>query len=234
MRILREKAVRSWSKLTRARASSRGVQISSQLCEDVWPFVWCNRIRRVHFVKAKLRRTRAEPRVLNAEFDISVCDTTRTLMFIIRSKDATVKKCVSVAMARKNSDGGPRSRPKGPQTTPRHSPVRSSASPTGAGHYAGCKWTEPPLPSALPPPPQHWMQAPHSRVLPFRQPKLEQHDIENQLKVLLKVQAWPETNRRCHLKRHLISLYINLRRVNNWGLLKLNFKSVGSEWTRQY
>lgn len=140
-------------------------------------------------MKAKLRRTRAEPRVLNAEFDISVCDTTRTLMFIIRSKDATVKKCVSVAMARKNSDGGPRSRPKGPQTTPRHSPVRSSASPTGAGHYAGCKWTEPPLPSALPPPPQHWMQAPHSRVLPFRQPKLEQHDIENQLKVLLKVQA---------------------------------------------
>ncbi|EEZ99100.2 hypothetical protein TcasGA2_TC004991 [Tribolium castaneum] len=61
----------------------------------------------------------------------------------------------------------------------------------GAGHYAGCKWTEPPLPSALPPPPQHWMQAPpSSRVLPFRQPpKPEQHDIENQLKVLLKVQA---------------------------------------------
>ncbi|XP_044258256.1 proline-rich nuclear receptor coactivator 2 [Tribolium madens] len=112
-------------------------------------------------------------------------------MFIFRCKDSTVQKCVSAAaMARKNSDGGPRNRPKGP-TTPRHSPVRgSAASPTGAGHYAGCKWTEPPLPSALPPPPQHWMQAPpHSRVLPFRQPKPEQHDIENQLKVLLKVQA---------------------------------------------
>ncbi|XP_064212087.1 proline-rich nuclear receptor coactivator 2 [Tribolium castaneum] len=108
-------------------------------------------------------------------------------MFILRCKDSTVQKCVVSAMARKNSDGGPRSRAK-------TSPVRGSAtSPTtvGAGHYAGCKWTEPPLPSALPPPPQHWMQAPpSSRVLPFRQPpKPEQHDIENQLKVLLKVQA---------------------------------------------
>ncbi|KAJ3665741.1 hypothetical protein Zmor_001220 [Zophobas morio] len=110
-------------------------------------------------------------------------------MFIFRCKDSTVAKCVSAAMARKNSDGNPRGRPRG--ATPRHSPVRSgvAASPTGAGHYAGCKWTEPPLPSALPPPPQHWMQAPHSHSLPFRQPKPEQQDIDAQLKVLLKVQA---------------------------------------------
>ncbi|RZC34856.1 PNRC domain containing protein [Asbolus verrucosus] len=108
-------------------------------------------------------------------------------MFIFRCKDSSVKKCVSAAMARKNLDGGPR-RPK----APRLSPVRVRApegSPTGAAHYAGCKWTEPPLPSALPLPPQHWMQAPHSIALPFRQPKADQHDIENQLKVLLKVQA---------------------------------------------
>jgi len=62
-----------------------------------------------------------------------------------------------------------------------------------AGHYAGCKWSEPPSPSTLPAPPQHWMQAtsPHSIIVPFHEkPNLVgQHDIATQLKVLLKVQA---------------------------------------------
>lgn len=61
-----------------------------------------------------------------------------------------------------------------------------------AGHYAGCKWNEPPLPSALPLPPQHWMMQTSLSVLhPHRFVKgsVQQPDIAQQLKVLLKVQA---------------------------------------------
>lgn len=73
-----------------------------------------------------------------------------------------------------------------PSTSPRTSPGLL------AGHYAGCKFTEPPLPSALPPPPKHWMQAPHvtrSTFKPEVSEQLKQLDISHQLKVLLKVQA---------------------------------------------
>lgn len=78
--------------------------------------------------------------------------------------------------------------------SPRMSPSRSPRTSPGlvAGHYAGCKWTEPPLPSALPLPPKHWMQttsASHSGI--FSYGKKCQEDIAMQLKVLLKVQAWP-------------------------------------------
>lgn len=58
-----------------------------------------------------------------------------------------------------------------------------------AGHYAGCKFSEPPSPSALPLPPQHWMQATRSVRLPFHSMKSDHNDVANQLKVLLKVQA---------------------------------------------
>ncbi|KAJ8968008.1 hypothetical protein NQ314_002542 [Rhamnusium bicolor] len=58
-----------------------------------------------------------------------------------------------------------------------------------AGHYAGCKFSEPPLPSALPLPPQHWMQTTRSVRLPFHSTKSDHSDVAQQLKVLLKVQA---------------------------------------------
>ncbi|KAJ8919198.1 hypothetical protein NQ315_012186 [Exocentrus adspersus] len=59
-----------------------------------------------------------------------------------------------------------------------------------AGHYAGCKFLEPPLPSALPLPPQHWMQTTTRTLqLPFRSNKSDHYDVAQQLKVLLKVQA---------------------------------------------
>lgn len=61
-----------------------------------------------------------------------------------------------------------------------------------AGHYAGCKFTEPPLPSALPLPPQHWMQQNQSHVLRTyvkKEKNTDLPDIAHQLKVLLKVQA---------------------------------------------
>lgn len=59
-----------------------------------------------------------------------------------------------------------------------------------AGHYAGCKWNEPPLPSALPLPPQHWMLETSHPVLHFsNKNSVQQPDIAQQLKVLLKVQA---------------------------------------------
>lgn len=75
-----------------------------------------------------------------------------------------------------------------PSTSPRTSPGLL------AGHYAGCKFTEPPLPSALPPPPQHWMQAPHHGAAVFHHQtiafvKQEPEQLAHQLKILLKVQA---------------------------------------------
>ncbi|KAF7273941.1 proline-rich nuclear receptor coactivator 2 A-like [Rhynchophorus ferrugineus] len=85
--------------------------------------------------------------------------------------------------------------------SPRQSPVRgtesSRRSPLGvlAGHYAGCKFTEPPSASAVPLPPLHWMQAKKSVMLPFNAATsvpsaMNQHlDFTQQLKLLLKVQA---------------------------------------------
>lgn len=86
-----------------------------------------------------------------------------------------------------------------PSITQRLSPVRVSPHSQGssprtspgllAGHYAGCKWTEPPSPSALPLPPRHWMQSSHTVLHPFSLEKPKQPDIAQQLKVLLKVHA---------------------------------------------
>ncbi|CAG9818364.1 unnamed protein product [Phaedon cochleariae] len=60
-----------------------------------------------------------------------------------------------------------------------------------AGHYAGCKFSEPPLPSALPLPPKHWMQTSRSIRLPFHSiaTVIDHRDVTQQLKMLLKVQA---------------------------------------------
>lgn len=107
--------------------------------------------------------------------------------------------------------------------TERLSPTKTSprTSP-GLGHYAGCKWTEPPSPSSLPPPPQHWMQGARAKsseprwLQNLRSPRPSDQqqpnwsaparafaktsdrgtDIARQLKVLLKVHAWRKT---CYL-----------------------------------
>lgn len=90
------------------------------------------------------------------------------------------------------SKGEPRSSPVGAPSSSQGSSPRTSPGLL-AGHYAGCKWTEPPLPSALPLPPQHWMQetsATPAILRPFPKHSGEQQfDIAQQLKVLLKVQA---------------------------------------------
>lgn len=80
-----------------------------------------------------------------------------------------------------------------------HSPVRSPQGSLGssprtspgllAGHYAGCKFSEPPSPSALPLPPKHWMQTSRSVRLPLCTTKSDHIDMASQLKILLKVQA---------------------------------------------
>lgn len=151
-------------------------------------------------------------------------------------KNPNAAKCLS-------STGSPS---KCETATQRLSPVRVSSGSQAssprtspgllAGHYAGCKWTEPPLPSALPLPPQHWMQTSRPVVHLFSKEKTEQPDIAQQLKVLLKVQAWPGTDlANCRIKqRHLIALYILFWRVHvNWRTFYL-ILSFGSEWTRQY
>ncbi|XP_050498038.1 proline-rich nuclear receptor coactivator 2-like [Diabrotica virgifera virgifera] len=76
-----------------------------------------------------------------------------------------------------------------------HSPNGSSPRTSPglvAGHYAGCKFSEPPLPSALPLPPKHWMQTARPSRLTFYPtiPVASDHkDVAQQLKMLLKVQA---------------------------------------------
>lgn len=102
---------------------------------------------------------------------------------------------------------------KGEMARQRLSPVRRTPSATNSqgssprtspgllgGYYAGCKWNEPPLPSALPLPPQHWMMMqnktshavlhPHHYIGAANHNMVHQQpDIAQQLKVLLKVQA---------------------------------------------
>ncbi|CAH0559408.1 unnamed protein product [Brassicogethes aeneus] len=109
---------------------------------------------------------------------------------------AMAKKTIESCKARYNTNNTNIKTPKkggtvSPTTPPRRQSPTGSISPnlrTSPGHYAGCKFSEPPLPSALPLPPQHWMQAPHTaNILPFCATKSEQ--LAHQLKVLLKVQA---------------------------------------------
>nr|CAH7748509.1 unnamed protein product [Callosobruchus chinensis] len=63
-----------------------------------------------------------------------------------------------------------------------------------AGHYAGCKFSEPPSPSQLPLPPKHWTQTNGARQVrvPFHAALKADHHLADgaqQLKMLLKVQA---------------------------------------------
>lgn len=94
------------------------------------------------------------------------------------------------------SKGEPHSHKLTPVRVPLDSPqesLRSSPRTSPgllAGHYAGCKFSEPPLPSALPLPPQHWMQTTTRTLqLPFHLNKSNHSDVAQQLKMLLKVQA---------------------------------------------
>lgn len=98
-----------------------------------------------------------------------------------------------------NNQGGSPSRLSPGKVSPPRSPViePSPRSSPGlvAGYYAGCKFTEPPSASALPLPPQHWTQTHKSVMFPFRAIKIpspvdQHHDFTQQLKLLLKVQAW--------------------------------------------
>ncbi|CAG9863972.1 unnamed protein product [Phyllotreta striolata] len=70
--------------------------------------------------------------------------------------------------------------------------IRTSPGLTG-GFYAGCKFSEPPLPSALPLPPKHWTQTGRPSNLAFHNSTSalasEHKDVTQQLKLLLKVQA---------------------------------------------
>ncbi|CAH1131253.1 unnamed protein product [Ceutorhynchus assimilis] len=99
-----------------------------------------------------------------------------------------------------NRQGGSPTRMSPVKGSPPRSPVAfqpSLRSSPGllAGHYAGCKFTEPPSASALPLPPPHWMQSQSKKsvILPFRAiiplPVDQNHDFSQQLKLLLQVQA---------------------------------------------
>lgn len=83
------------------------------------------------------------------------------------------------------------SRPNSKSQIPSPCTLRSkSTSPSQSfTKYAGCKWSEPPLPSALPHPPQHWMQTQHMFIQSVAKVKQPEQDFARQLKVLLKVQA---------------------------------------------
>jgi len=67
-------------------------------------------------------------------------------------------------------------------TSPKNITPRSS--PSLGCHYAGAKFSEPPSPDTLPKPPMHWNPTTFS-------PRKDQYlEISQQLKMLLKVQAW--------------------------------------------
>ncbi|XP_050297194.1 proline-rich nuclear receptor coactivator 2-like [Anthonomus grandis grandis] len=94
-----------------------------------------------------------------------------------------------------SSQGGSPLRLSPVRRSPSRSPSPRSSPGLIAGFYAGCKFTEPPSASALPLPPEHWMESKKSVISPFQvinYPSAANqchHDFTQQLKLLLKVQA---------------------------------------------
>lgn len=140
----------------------------------------CNKQRTIKYSSTKYFKTIASPPPSQMR-----CDNERLTTSPVQIITSTPQQ--QQQRVNNNSNNKNKSQSNSPRTSPG----------LLAGHYAGCKFTEPPSPSALPLPPQHWMQQNHhhqqqQRIIHSfvdREKTLDMYDIAHQLKVLLKVQA---------------------------------------------